>query len=106
MKKTLARIPGQTKPLNGWRTVAPPPKITCADEPPSGYRNAHEPEWYTPKAVMFRYYDWHLWIPLKAIVAYPDGTYGIAAWAVESAKATDGLHTYPDTERLAGATCN
>lgn len=38
------------------------------------------------KGCQVQYYGHVLWVPLKVIVQYPDGSHSVPAWAIDSAK--------------------
>ena len=87
------RLSRKTKPatlppeLPAHPPGTPPPTIRREAEWVSGHRQFTSPPLaHSAKTILFAYYGWELWVPAKAVVVYPDGTYSAAAWAIDWAK--------------------
>lgn len=85
------KTPPRTKALPPDLPAHPPgtplPEVRCAATWVPGHREFTSPPLaHSARTILFEYYSWRLWVPAKAVVVYPDGTYSAAAWAIDFAK--------------------
>lgn len=85
----------ETRARRGTRDTAVV-RVRSRRERPKGHRwmTSAEPVVETAQAAKFRYYDWLLWIPKRALVRVGDA-YCAPAWAIDSAKDHESAERVP-----------